>query len=165
VASGLLRRRVDWADWLRRGGTGEVTAWAERILDAASSLPPAAARSAGGGGLELSILLTDDRGIRPLHALWRGRDRPTDVLSFALGEGEGAHIHPEVLGDAVVSVETAARQAPVHGLDLAEEVAFLLVHAVLHLLGFDHEDEAGRKEMEAQEQHVWERAGGSGRLR
>ena len=88
---------------------------------------------------ELSIALVDDAEMRQLNAAHRGIDRPTDVLAFAMREGDGAALHPEVLGDVVISLDTAARQAVVRGAPVADEVRVLLVHGLLHLLGYDHE--------------------------
>lgn len=87
---------------------------------------------------ELSVLLCSDAVIHALNRDWRGRDRPTDVLSFAQGEGEGAR-PAGLLGDVVISVDTARRQAAERGETLGRETDRLLVHGLLHLLGYDHE--------------------------
>jgi probable rRNA maturation factor len=87
----------------------------------------------------LSILLTDDAGIRELNRDWLGKDRPTNVISFAMQEGEGAGVQADLLGDVVVSVETAAREAAEAGVPFEHELYFLLLHGILHLLGYDHE--------------------------
>ena len=93
---------------------------------------------------ELSLLLVSDREMRVLNRRWRGRDRSTDVLSFAQREGPGGA--PDgVLGDVVISVDTARRQAAERGSTLAREADRLLIHGLLHLLGYDHE----RSEAEA----------------
>jgi probable rRNA maturation factor len=88
---------------------------------------------------ELSIALVGDAEMHALNRDWRGRDRPTDVLAFALREGEDAGVHLEVLGDVVISLDTAARQAAARSRTLADEVRTLLAHGILHLLGYDHE--------------------------
>ena len=88
---------------------------------------------------ELSIALIGDTEMHDLNRDWRGKDRPTDVLAFALREGEDAGVHPDVLGDVVISLDTAARQAADRGATLADEVRVLLAHGILHLLGYDHE--------------------------
>jgi probable rRNA maturation factor len=88
---------------------------------------------------ELSIALVGDAEIHALNRDWRGRNRPTDVLAFALREGEDAAVHPDVLGDVVISLDTAARQAAARGVAVADEVRVLLAHGILHLLGYDHE--------------------------
>jgi len=86
---------------------------------------------------ELSILFTDDVEIAELNRSYRKKPKPTDVLSFAALES--AHGAEDVLGDVVISVDTAARQAKERGLKLEEEILRLLIHGVLHLLGYDHE--------------------------
>jgi probable rRNA maturation factor len=104
---------------------------------------------------ELSILLVDDDEIRHLNREYLSRDRPTNVLAFAMGEGEDRHLNPSVLGDVVVSAETAAHEALQRGVTLEEEMALLLVHGILHLLGYDHEDDPlAAATMEAKEQEV-----------
>lgn len=87
---------------------------------------------------ELSVVLCDDPFIHALNKQWRGVDSPTDVLSFAMGEGEDAGLNPEVIGDIVISLDTAARQAAEVGHPIEREVRVLLVHGLLHLLGYDH---------------------------
>jgi probable rRNA maturation factor len=112
--------------------TALVRRWAERML---SALELAAA--------ELSIALTDDGEIHELNRVFRRRDRPTDVLAFAMREGaatgEVPRAGPEMLGDVVVSVETARRQAARRGRTLEAEVRELLAHGLLHLVGYDHQ--------------------------
>ena len=90
------------------------------------------------GASELSLSLVDDAEIRRLNRAYRGKDRPTDVLSFSLREGEFGRVS-SALGDVVISLETAKRQGREHGLTLGEEVNRLLVHGILHLAGYDHE--------------------------
>jgi len=90
---------------------------------------------------ELSLVLVSDAEMRRLNASWRGKDRPTDVLSFAQGEGDGG-APPDLLGDVVISVDTARRQAAERGEPLGREAERLLIHGVLHLLGYDHERSA-----------------------
>jgi len=91
---------------------------------------------------ELSVLLTNDAKIRELNYNYRNQDRPTDVLSFPQDNAAVNESGLRVLGDVVVSVETASRQAGGHRLNLDQELAFLLLHGVLHLLGHDHERSA-----------------------
>ena len=93
----------------------------------------------GLAGAEVTLLLVGDRRIHELNRRWRGVDRPTDVLAFPQREGEGGDLHPGVLGDVVISVATAARQAREAGRPLADELDLLAVHGVLHLAGYDHE--------------------------
>ena len=89
---------------------------------------------------ELSILITDDNEIHNLNRDYRGKDRPTDVLSFPQMEGENIlESFPPILGDVVISLETAVDQADSMGCTLQEEMSRLLIHGTLHLLGYDHE--------------------------
>ncbi len=97
-----------------------------------------AATGESGDHTEVSVLLTDDAGIQTLNRTYRGLDQPTDVLSFAQREGEGGDAHDPFLGDVVISVERAERQAKDFGHSLARELGFLAVHGTLHLLGWDH---------------------------
>lgn len=92
---------------------------------------------------ELSIALVGDAEMQALNRRYRDTDRPTDVLAFALREGAGAALHLQVLGDVVISLDSAGRQATARGRAIADEVRLLLVHGVLHLLGYDHERSAG----------------------
>ncbi len=100
---------------------------------------------------EVSILLTDDSDIRNLNRDYRKIDEPTDVLAFAMRDGEDNSVNPNLLGDLVISLETAARQAETanEGLSVTSssvetEVVMLTIHGTLHLLGYDHQtqDEA-----------------------
>jgi probable rRNA maturation factor len=87
----------------------------------------------------LSVLIVDDAAIREINRDYLDRDRPTNVIAFAMQEGEGAGVQPDVLGDVVISAETAARDAAEAGTSFASELYFLLLHGILHLLGYDHE--------------------------
>ncbi|MEO8800717.1 MAG: rRNA maturation RNase YbeY [Polyangiaceae bacterium] len=103
---------------------------------------------------ELSIVITGDKQIHKLNKLYRKKDRPTDVLAFALREGEFSELSSgafgELLGDVIISLPTAARQAKERDVAVLEETTMLLAHGLLHLLGWDHrndaEDRAMRKE-------------------
>ncbi len=90
-------------------------------------------------GVELSIALVDEKLMAELNAKYRGYRRPTNVLSFSMAEGEFPNLHPEILGDVVICLPVARREAEESGLTLEERMTELLVHGVLHLLGFDHE--------------------------
>lgn len=116
----------------------EVRRRAERML-AALRMPEA----------ELSILLCDDATIHELNRAYRKKDRPTDVLAFAMREGEGGALHPALLGDVVISVDTARRQAREHDKTISAEVTYLLAHGLLHLLGYDHRTDAEDRVMRA----------------
>ena len=103
---------------------------------------------------ELSIALVDDPTIAELNGQWRDKPRATDVLSFSLVEGDFADHRGGMLGDVVISVETAAAQARERHRGLDETVTRLLVHGVMHLIGHDHEDDDDAKIMSAEERRV-----------
>jgi len=111
-----------------------------------------------GAPLELSVLLVDDDAIRPMNLRWRSVDAATDVLSFPMNEGP-------LLGDVVISVETAGRRLRPGDWSLDDELLFLLIHGLLHLLGHDHEQAHERALMEAAEQQLWTAIGRTGTLR
>jgi len=104
------------------------------------------------GDPEVSVVLCGDAFIRSLNAQYRGKDRPTDVLSFAQDD-------LDLLGDIVISLPTAARQAEAAGWSLENEVALLGVHGLLHLLGHDDETAEGAWEMQARTEAVLREVG------
>lgn len=113
---------------------------------------------------EVSVSFVTDEEIHELNRDYRGVDRPTDVLSFALQEGEdfpqiGASDLETMLGDVVVSVPTAMQQAQEYGHSVKREVAFLLVHGFLHLLGYDHQSQEDETEMFQIQEEVLEEVG------
>lgn len=111
---------------------------------------------------EVDITLVDDAAIHELNRTYRGIDRPTDVLSFALDEGEE---EPEVdddeiehlLGDVIISAPTAVRQGEEYGHGLEREMTYLAVHGMLHLLGYDHMEEKNKLIMRKREEEVLRR--------
>jgi len=108
----------------------------------------------GHGRSELSLTLTDDRGIAALNEAFRGKRGPTDVLSFSLLEGDHAEHRGALLGDVVIGVPQAARQARAAHRGLDRELAVLAIHGILHLLGHDHEEEAEARAMRAEERRL-----------
>ena len=112
---------------------------------------------------EVSVTLTNNEYIHTLNKEYRGIDRPTDVLSFALNESEEPDMVDgpavNVLGDLIISVERAEEKAADYGHSLRREVAFLTVHGMLHLLGYDHMEDEEREEMEAEQRFVMEKLG------
>jgi len=88
---------------------------------------------------ELSLLLVNDKQIQELNLRFLGRDKPTNVLAFSMREGEYSSLHPHLLGDLVISIETAKRQSKQSGLNEMEMLTLLLIHGILHLLGYEHE--------------------------
>lgn len=104
---------------------------------------------------ELSVVIVDDAEIRQLNHQYLQKDRPTNVISFPMQEGEGTGVQPKLLGDVVISADTAARDAQEAGVPFEHELYFLLLHGILHLLGYDHErgteEEAWRMEEKERE--------------
>lgn len=88
---------------------------------------------------ELSIVITDDAQVRDLNRTYRDKDAPTNVLSFPMQEGEFSDITPGLLGDVVISLDTARAEALEAGISTDERMSQLLIHGILHLMGFDHE--------------------------
>ncbi|WP_225072270.1 rRNA maturation RNase YbeY [Desulfuromonas sp. CSMB_57] len=107
---------------------------------------------------ELSVLIVDDAAIRIINRDYLQRDRATNVISFSMQEGEQAGLHPNLLGDVVISAETAARDAAEAGLGFESELYFLLLHGILHLLGYDHERGSAEQaaQMEAREEDLFD---------
>lgn len=121
---------------------------------------------------EVALTFVDNKRIHELNLEYRGIDRPTDVLSFAMNESgedeldiiyeveEGASENvPDVLGDIIISVTRAQEQALEYGHSLERELGFLFVHGFLHLLGYDHQDEASEAEMMSKQEHVLSQVG------
>jgi len=105
--------------------------------------------------VELSIVLVDEDEIRGLNAHYRGKDSVTDVLSFETEEEEpGTSEYPHLLGDVVICPSAAARQAEEYGQTFEQEMALLLTHGILHLLGYDHQDDTEAKIMEGHEKEI-----------
>jgi len=116
-----------------------------RAQHAAAVLRAAASRWVR--GQELSIALVSDREMRALNRRWRGKDKTTDVLSFPLQD-------PAALGDVVISMDTARRQARAGGWPLSAELRRLLAHGILHCRGYDHEDPRDARRMAAAERRL-----------
>lgn len=135
---------------------------------------------------EISLTFVDDEQIHELNKQYRGIDRPTDVLSFAireLGEDELEIIYDveeyeendgnedhldddesgeaviEPLGDIIISIPTAIAQAEEYGHSIEREIGFLFIHGLLHLIGYDHDDEAEEKEMFSRQEQILNKAG------
>ena len=108
--------------------------------------------------LEVTILLADDASVRTLNARYRGRDMPTNVLSFP-AEAEALPGEARLLGDIVLAFETCRREAAEQGKPLSDHLVHLVVHGTLHLLGYDHEEPAEAETMEALERRLLARMG------
>ncbi|MFQ5847204.1 MAG: rRNA maturation RNase YbeY [Candidatus Methylomirabilales bacterium] len=131
----------------RRVGLSRLTRVGERALSAL-----------GRPKSEVSVLLVGDRAIRRLNRTYLSRDHPTDVLAFPQQQGFPSP-HPHLLGDVVISVETALRQAKAHGHSLAQEITLLLIHGILHLLGYNDRTPAARRRMWAEQARLLAIAG------
>ncbi len=88
---------------------------------------------------ELSISIIDDPEMHNLNRDYRGKDKPTNVLSFAMNEGDFNTINPEILGDVVISADTALSESVEYDIKFEERLFQLLIHGILHLVGYDHE--------------------------
>lgn len=117
----------------------------------------AAKRSRAGKGYQetqMSILFCEDAYIKRLNREYRGVDTATDVLAFSMQEGRFSKVHPEILGDVLISLETASRQAKSYGHSLDKEIALLVAHGILHLLGYDHLKKKDKELMRKKEKEI-----------
>jgi probable rRNA maturation factor len=142
------------------GWAGLAQAAAEAAI-AESRFP---ALAAGPRSIELSIRLSEDDDVRALNAQWRGKDKPTNVLSFPLaGEADLAAVSTEgpelMLGDIVLARGVCAAEANEKAIPIDQHAAHLMVHGTLHLLGYEHEDDADAADMEARETRALARLG------
>jgi probable rRNA maturation factor len=104
---------------------------------------------------ELSLTFVDDAGITEINRQYLNRDYPTNVIAFSLNEGEFGDINPTILGDIIISVETAIRDAKAGDLSIEDEIDYLMIHGVLHLLGYDHELPGEAEEMKEKEKEIF----------
>lgn len=127
-------------------GTPNLRKVAERILNAL-----------GYPDSELSVVITGDRGIRRVNRDYLDKDRPTNVISFAMNEGEFGGMNPGMLGDVIISADTAAREAEEGGIPFWSRLCFLMLHGILHIVGYDHErsGEVEARRMEAKEREIF----------
>jgi probable rRNA maturation factor len=137
---------IEAGDWSRLPG-------AEALAEGAAEAALAAAGK--DGAFEASVMLTDDAQLQELNRTWRGKDKPTNVLSFPApeqpGQGVPGETGPRHLGDIALAYETLVRESEDESKELAHHFAHLIVHGILHLLGYDHEVEAEAEIMEALE--------------
>jgi probable rRNA maturation factor len=138
-------------DWSSCYWADHLPPWSQVWLEALSSDLPLAT------GYEFTVRLTGDREIQQFNAQYRQQDKPTDVLSFPTLEVSAPAIaadddEPFYLGDILISVETAKRQAAEQNHSLDEEIGWLITHGLLHLLGWDHPDEAHLQDMLLQQE-------------
>ncbi|AYC52492.1 rRNA maturation RNase YbeY [Bacillus licheniformis] len=137
----------------------------DRLAEIEKLLQFAAAEEGVADGAEVSVTIVNNEEIQKINKEYRGKDYPTDVISFALeedGEGEVEIIGvdmPPVLGDIIISVDKAREQAEEYGHSLMRELGFLTVHGFLHLLGYDHMTEEEEKEMFTKQKEILNRYG------
>jgi probable rRNA maturation factor len=106
---------------------------------------------------ELSLLFVNDLQIQVLNRRYLHQDRPTNVLAFPMRKGEFPTLHPQLLGDLVISAETAKRQSNRFGLDEMGMIILLMVHGVLHLMGYEHEGtKKGAREMTLKQKELFQ---------
>jgi len=127
----------------------EDEAWTAALPDAEALVTRAATAALGAVEGDVVILLTDDESVRDINARFRDRDRTTNVLSFPAAESAFPH-----LGDLTLAFGVCAREAGEQGKTLADHLAHLTVHGVLHLLGRDHEDDEEAEAMEDEERSI-----------
>jgi len=130
--------------------------WEGRITDNVIVGAAEAAFAAGGriaGPAELSLLLSDDAEIKRLNETWRGKDEPTNVLSFPLN-GAPPVDGSQPLGDVAIAYETVAGEAQGRGISVGQHTVHMVVHGVLHLIGYDHMSDEDAQSMEALEVQV-----------
>jgi probable rRNA maturation factor len=137
---------VGAGDW---PGEDVLQAMARRCVDAAT-----ASLDFAGADSELSILFTDDATIRELNAEWRGKDKPTNVLSFPAFPVRRGEAPGPMLGDIVIAFETVRSESELEGKSFDDHLHHLIVHGFLHLLGYDHENDMDADEMEAAERAI-----------
>lgn len=136
----------------------EADDWTDAVDDVEAVVERAAVAALGSQAGGVVILLTDDETVRDLNARFRGKDRPTNVLSFPAAEMPGvAGVAP--LGDIVLAYGVCAAEATEQSKTLRNHLTHLVVHGVLHLLGRDHQDDAGAEAMEGEERAVLARLG------
>jgi len=110
-------------------------------------------------GSEVSLLLTNDKEIQNLNKIFRKFDSPTDVLAFSMSEGSNSFSLPQeigeyLLGDIIISIETAKKQAKLLGHSLEQELTVLLIHGLLHLLEYDHIEREDSEKMKVEEARI-----------
>ena len=134
---------------------------APEIVETACRAALGAGESVWGGTapetVEVSVVLADDDTVHALNRQYRGIDKPTNVLSFPIEEWEEGGGQPVLIGDVVLGFETVKREAELADKPLGHHVSHLIVHGVLHLLGYDHETDSDAAEMEPLETAILER--------
>ncbi|MCD6486771.1 MAG: rRNA maturation RNase YbeY [Syntrophobacterales bacterium] len=104
---------------------------------------------------EISLTFVDDKNITDINRQYLARNYPTNVIAFSMNEGEFGDVNPDILGDIIISTETALRDAEAGDLSLEDEIDYLIIHGVLHLLGYDHELPGEAEEMKKKEKEIF----------
>lgn len=138
---------------------GDLCPGAEALAESAALAALAEVAPAAEAALAVGLVLTNDSEQRRLNRRYRGIDAPTNVLSFALAEDAPPPGAPLLLGDVVLACETVAREAAEQNKPFADHLQHLVVHGILHLLGFDHENDTEAAIMERQEVEILARLG------
>lgn len=150
---------------------GGVDVWEDAIIEAVEAAvraSPFAAIASTAQSVEIAVRLSDDAEVHALNRQWRGKDKPTNVLSFpslsveevaALGSDDAAMVGEALLGDIILAHETCAREAAEKGLSIAAHARHLAVHGTLHLLGYDHQDDESAEAMERLERDIMQALG------
>ncbi|ORE92325.1 rRNA maturation RNase YbeY [Aurantimonas sp. 22II-16-19i] len=138
---------IEAAAWNEAFAAGEVETMTARVLAAAARH----LRLPEGLASEISVTFADDASVQDVNREWRGKDRPTNILSFPMAELEPGDLPGPLAGDLLIAFETVAREAQAEEKSLADHLSHLLVHGFLHLLGYDHIEDDGAEAMEAQE--------------
>ena len=141
-------------DFVHRAEVWRDAGVSEELLAKAASRALAASGWNEGKEAEVAVLLTDDEETRRLNAAWRDQIKATNVLSFPLGEEAGPQAGPRALGDIVLAFETVRAESLLNQKNLNEHAAHLVVHGLLHLLGYDHQNDEQARAMESLEQRV-----------
>lgn len=146
--SAIIEVTVERSEWKLH--VTEIEQFATRIvrgtLDRSDEVPP--------GQLEVSVVFSDDATIRDLNARFRGKDTPTNVLSFPGYDAEAPFVGSVLLGDIVLAMETIEREAADQNKAFQDHLAHLLIHGTLHLLGLDHQDDDQADHMERTETRI-----------
>lgn len=141
----------------------EEEAWSDAQAEVALTAAKLAWMADGGADKgrpgELSLVLANDAMVRDLNRDWRGKDKPTNVLSFPAEDEMDIPEAPRMLGDVVLAYETLCREAEAQSKRVEDHLSHLVIHGVLHLLGYDHIEDIEAQEMEALEAQLLESLG------
>jgi probable rRNA maturation factor len=142
---------VEAGDWPARTKLARIAATAIAAAASGARLRPTA-------DAEVTVVFTDDAHVRRLNRTYRGKNRPTNVLSFPAPPAPGGALAP-LLGDIVLAAETVAKEAAAAGIAVTDHLTHLIVHGFLHLIGYDHEEDAEALAMEALETRILKKLG------